>query len=101
MNLFQHFRDEVVHIVNQLADEGRLPVDLETARVSVEPPREATHGDITTNAAGSVYSGRDRKSASSYRRKHTPGAIRPHRPMRWLALAWEMGSMGRRCSFDL
>lgn len=51
MNLFQHFRDEVVHIVNQLADEGRLPVDLETARVAVEPPREATHGDITTNAA--------------------------------------------------
>ena len=51
MNLFQHFRDEVVGIVNQLAGEGRLPNDLETARIAVEPPREATHGDITTNAA--------------------------------------------------
>ncbi len=51
MNLFQHFRDKVVGIVNQLADEGHLPDNLDTSRVSVEPPREATHGDITTNAA--------------------------------------------------
>ena len=51
MNLFQHFRDEVLRIVNQLADEGHLPSGLETAPVAVEPPREATHGDITTNAA--------------------------------------------------
>ncbi len=30
---------------------------------------------------------------------HTPSATRPHRPARWFALAWEMGSMGRRCTF--
>jgi arginyl-tRNA synthetase len=51
MNLYQHFRDEVVRIVKELAAEGRVPDGLETARVSMEPPREASHGDITTNAA--------------------------------------------------
>jgi len=51
MNLYQHFRDVVVRIVNGLADEGSLPAGINTARVSVEPPREALHGDITTNAA--------------------------------------------------
>ena len=51
MNLHQHFRDEVVRIVKELAAEGRVPDGLETARVSMEPPREASHGDITTNAA--------------------------------------------------
>ena len=51
MNLYQHFRDVVVRIVNGLADEGSLPAGINTARVSVEPPREAFHGDITTNAA--------------------------------------------------
>jgi arginyl-tRNA synthetase len=51
MNLYQHFRDEIVRIVKELAAEGRVPDGLETARVSVDPPREAAHGDITTNAA--------------------------------------------------
>ncbi len=27
-----------------------------------------------------------------------PSATRPHRPARWLALAWETGSMGSRCT---
>ena len=47
--------------------------------------------------SGSVNSGRWLKSASLYRRRHTPAAIRPQRPWRWLALAWEIGSMGSRC----
>ena len=28
-----------------------------------------------------------------------PGLVRPERPERWLALACEIGSMGRRCTF--
>ena len=51
MNLYQHFRDEIVRIVEDLAASGELPGPLDTARVAVEPPREAGHGDITTNAA--------------------------------------------------
>ena len=51
MNLFEYFRGEVVRIVNRLIDEGRLPNNTETARISVGSPRESNHGDITTNAA--------------------------------------------------
>ena len=28
-----------------------------------------------------------------------PSATRPHRPERWSALACEIGSIGRRCTF--
>ncbi|MDA1091217.1 MAG: arginine--tRNA ligase [Proteobacteria bacterium] len=51
MNLFQHFRDEIIRIVDELAGQGTIPAGLDTARIAVEPPREAAHGDITTNAA--------------------------------------------------
>ena len=48
--------------------------------------------------SGSVYSGRLRRSSSLYSRMHTPGATRPHRPARWSAEAWEIGSIGSRCT---
>ena len=51
MNLFEHFRDELIQIVNQLIDEGRLPEGLIADRFSLEPPRESNLGDITTNVA--------------------------------------------------
>jgi arginyl-tRNA synthetase len=51
MNLFRHFRDEVVGAVNGLAAAGKLPAGLDLGRVAVEPPREAGHGDLSTNAA--------------------------------------------------
>ena len=51
MNLYQHFRNEVVRIVEALAADGKIPAGLDTARITVEPPREAGLGDITTNAA--------------------------------------------------
>ena len=51
MNLYQHFRDEIIRIVEDLSACGETPGPLDTARVAVEPPRQAGHGDITTNAA--------------------------------------------------
>jgi len=51
MNLFQHFRDEVIGIVEELAGQGTIPAGMDLTRVAVEPPREAAHGDFTTNAA--------------------------------------------------
>ena len=51
MNLFNHFREIVVAIIDDLKAEGVLPADLETTRVSVEPSRDAIHGEITSNAA--------------------------------------------------
>ncbi len=51
MNLFKYFRDEIVTIVGRLAAAGTLPAGLDTGRVTAEPPREAEHGDVATNAA--------------------------------------------------
>ncbi|MNK92926.1 hypothetical protein D3C87_1130680 [compost metagenome] len=55
-----------------------------------------TAARLVRRISGSVNSGRPRKSSSLYRRTQMPGSTRPHRPLRWLALAWEMASMGRR-----
>ena len=49
--------------------------------------------------SGSVNSGRVSKSSREYKRIAMPSAIRPQRPERWFALAWLIGSIGRRCTF--
>ncbi|MBS9476151.1 arginine--tRNA ligase [Ancylobacter radicis] len=51
MNLFAIFADHVRDAVRQLGTEGVLPDGLDVARVVVEPPRDASHGDLATNAA--------------------------------------------------
>ncbi len=51
MNLFRDMRDKVVAAIGALGADGAIPVDLDTARISVEPPRDASHGDMATNAA--------------------------------------------------
>ena len=51
MNVFTHFRDEIAGMIGRLAAAGTLPAGLDTSRVTVEPPREAAHGDLATNAA--------------------------------------------------
>ncbi|HIJ43041.1 MAG: arginine--tRNA ligase [Rhodospirillales bacterium] len=51
MNLFNHFRDRLIAIIGELAAEESIPSGLDTTRVTVEPPREESLGDITTNAA--------------------------------------------------
>ncbi|MEW5703265.1 MAG: arginine--tRNA ligase [Pseudomonadota bacterium] len=51
MNLFKYFQAEVLNIVEELAVAGELPPDLDATKVVIEPPREAAHGDVSTNAA--------------------------------------------------
>jgi len=51
MNLFTHFRDVVAAEVKALVSAGALPADLDLARIAVDPPRDPTHGDLSTNAA--------------------------------------------------
>ncbi len=51
MNLFRHFEGEVADALARLVAEGRLPEAIRGRRVAVEPPREAGHGDVATNAA--------------------------------------------------
>src|SRR5690606_31031729 len=51
MNLFAYFREEIVRALDELTQAGELPADLDLGRITVEPPREASHGDVSTNAA--------------------------------------------------
>ena len=51
MNLFADIRTRVIACIEMLVEEGVLPAGLDTAAVSVEPPRDAAHGDMATNAA--------------------------------------------------
>ncbi|HEY0838119.1 MAG TPA: arginine--tRNA ligase [Azospirillum sp.] len=51
MNIFKTFENDIRKILEELAASGAIPRGLDTARVAVEPPREASHGDLSTNAA--------------------------------------------------
>lgn len=51
MNLFTEIRALVVAALEQMQAEGALPQGLDFANVAVEPPRDALHGDMATNAA--------------------------------------------------
>jgi arginyl-tRNA synthetase len=51
MNVFTHFRGVIDERLNGLAANGDLPTDIDLKNVSIEPPRDASHGDIATNAA--------------------------------------------------
>jgi len=51
MNLFADIRELVVAELQALMAEGVLPQGLDLAAISVEPPRDAGHGEMATNAA--------------------------------------------------
>ncbi len=51
MNLFNDLRDVVLAAVGTLQATGDLPAGLDLASITVEPPRDAAHGDMATNAA--------------------------------------------------
>ena len=51
MNVFSHFQELVREALGELVKAGDLPEGLDFSRVSVEPPRDAAHGDVATNAA--------------------------------------------------
>ncbi len=51
MNMFAIFEDRIRGVLESLRDEGALPADITLGGFAVEPPREAAHGDLATNAA--------------------------------------------------
>lgn len=51
MNVFTHFRGVVEGALAGLSASGALPSGLDYKNVTVEPPRDASHGDLATNAA--------------------------------------------------
>jgi len=51
MNIFKNFQQSIKDIISSLSKAGRLPADMELKNITTEAPRDASHGDITTNAA--------------------------------------------------
>ncbi len=51
MNLFAHFQGVVAAVVETLVEQGKLPAGLDLSKLTTEPPRDATHGDVAVNAA--------------------------------------------------
>ncbi len=51
MNIFTDIRALVVETLDAMVAEGALPSGLSYGGVAVEPPRDALHGDMATNAA--------------------------------------------------
>ena len=51
MNLFTDMRDLVLETLAAMQAADQLPEGLDLASVTVEPPRDAAHGDMATNAA--------------------------------------------------
>ena len=51
MNIFANIRTLVLDSLESLVREGALPEGLSYDNVTVEPPRDAAHGDMATNAA--------------------------------------------------
>ncbi len=51
MQLFTDIRGLVLSAIADLQSAGDLPAELKTDAITVEPPRDAAHGDMATNAA--------------------------------------------------
>ncbi len=51
MNVFTHFRGIVDAALDALTASGDLPANLDYKNITVEPPRDPSHGDLSTNAA--------------------------------------------------
>lgn len=51
MNLFTELRKAVIAELGAMTEAGLLPAGLDMGAVAVEPPRDAAHGDMATNAA--------------------------------------------------
>ncbi|KAF0143575.1 MAG: arginyl-tRNA synthetase, partial [Rhodospirillaceae bacterium] len=51
MNVFTHFQTVIQAVVSALAIDDKIPSGLDSSQVMCELPRDASHGDLTTNAA--------------------------------------------------
>ncbi len=51
MNVFNIYKDHINAVIEELIAAGTLPRDLDASRLTAEPPRDPSHGDISTNAA--------------------------------------------------
>lgn len=51
MNIYNEFEKDIKAAIADLAEEGKLPKAMDVTKLTVEAPRDASHGDLATNAA--------------------------------------------------
>src|SRR6478752_10063964 len=51
MNPYRHFIGVIEAALGAMQAAGELPAELDFSGLTAEPPRDAAHGDIATNAA--------------------------------------------------
>jgi arginyl-tRNA synthetase len=51
MNIFADIRQTILSALHQMVDQGALPETVGFDAITAEPPRDAGHGDVATNAA--------------------------------------------------
>ncbi len=51
MNIFLEFKSLIIRELQELAVSGSIPKNLNFENITVEPPREKSHGELSTNAA--------------------------------------------------
>ena len=51
LSLYARYAALLDEVLDELQSEGTLPAEINRRAVAVEPPRDATHGDLATNAA--------------------------------------------------
>lgn len=51
MSIFARFAGYVDTALDDLVADGKLPGDLDRKNITIEPPRDPSHGDLSTNAA--------------------------------------------------
>jgi arginyl-tRNA synthetase len=51
MNAYRHFIEVIEAALGAMQAAGELPAGLDFSAITAEPPRDAAHGDIATNAA--------------------------------------------------
>ncbi len=51
MNLFAEIRQTIISALETMVNQGALPETLNFDAITAEPPRDAAHGDMSTNAA--------------------------------------------------
>ncbi len=61
MNLFRHIADDITAALRAMEAAGELPSGLDFSAITAEPPRDASHGDIATNAAMVLAKGARKK----------------------------------------
>ena len=72
MNVFTEIRELVLETLGALQVEGALPEGLAFDNVAVEPPRDAAHGDMATNAAMVLAKPARKETARSLPRRLLP-----------------------------